>query len=60
MVSRAEMEIDFDEVVHESDSAWKVLIDDRTVWLPKSNCELDEMENKATVPKWLARKEGLV
>lgn len=55
-----EVTIDFDEVVHESDSAWKVRIDDKTVWLPKSQCDLDEYDNRATMPEWLARKEGLV
>lgn len=55
-----EVEVDFDEVVHESDSAWKVKIGDKEVWLPKSQCDLDEYNDVVTMPEWLAKKEGLI
>ena len=54
------VEIDFDEVEQTTDGAWLVRIDLQKVWLPRSICEVDEYMNVATVPTWLARKEGLI
>lgn len=54
------VEIDFDDVEKRTDGAWLVKIDQREVWLPRSLCEVDEFMNVATVPTWLARKEGLI
>lgn len=54
------VDIDFDELVHDTDMAWLISIDSEKVWLPKSECELDEHDQVAQVPEWLAIEKGLV
>lgn len=54
------VEVDFDELIRESDSAWLIrTADGDEVWLPKSQCELDEDDNRVDVPEWLAIEKGL-
>ena len=58
--------LDYEEVLTETDLAWKLLLDSsdpweqEKEWFPKSQCELDEEENTITVPKWLAIEKELV
>lgn len=55
------VEICFAELVRETDKAWMFKTDDGdAVWLPKSQCELDEDELLVQVPEWLAIEKGLV
>jgi hypothetical protein len=55
------VEIGFDEIVLETDKAWLVKVDkDENVWLPKSQCELDEDAKTVMVAEWLAIDKGLV
>ena len=46
MARRADepVEVLFDELVHETSDAYKILIDDEEYWIPKSLCVLDEEE----------------
>jgi hypothetical protein len=46
-------------VEHETERAFKFNDGDRIVWLPKSQCEWDEI-GTMTVPEWLALKTGLI
>jgi hypothetical protein len=55
------VEIFFEELEHETVDAWLIVTaDGDKVWLPKSQCELDENDSSVEVPEWLAIKEGLV
>lgn len=55
------VDVYFDEVITQTDLAWRILTDDdEQVWLPKSECELDEDDCLAQVPEWLAIEKGLV
>ena len=55
------LEVDFEGLVHQTPDAWLILTaDDEQVWLPKSQCELDEDGKVVKVPEWLAIKKGLV
>lgn len=63
-VSEPTTVITVDEVLHETDLAWLVLIDGEKYWLPKSKVEDDELVVGATgidieVPEWLAAAKGL-
>lgn len=48
------------ELIHETELAWLMLIEDQEVWLPKSQCEFDEDDGTVLVPEWLAVEKGLV
>ncbi len=52
-------EIDFDEIEHETDEAVMFEIDNRLVWLPKSQIEFDRDDKTITLPEWLATEKGL-
>ena len=58
--------IDFEEIKHETDLAWLLLLDGSDpfdpvqVWLPRSQCEIDEELGVAYVPEWLAIEKDLV
>lgn len=49
----------YEEMICQSKLAWKLKIDKDELWLPKSQCELDEDEKCVLVPKWLVEKKGL-
>lgn len=51
----------FERLVHQTTDAWLIETDSGDeVWLPKSQCELDEDDNTVEVPEWLAIEKGLV
>ena len=52
------VEIDFDDIVHETSLAWLLDIDGDKIWLPKSQCEIDG--DVALVPEWLAIEKDLI
>lgn len=53
--------IDFDEIKHQTDNAWLLIIDKKEVWFPKSICQIDDpKENIICVPEWMAIEKGLV
>ena len=54
------VEIEYDEIVEEREKAWKLWIGYDEVWLPKSQCYLDEKRGLVGMPHWLARKKGLI
>lgn len=59
MEKEARESIVFDELVTETPAAWCLRFDGRDVWLPKSQCSVDEDEGLAEVPMWLVKKQGL-
>ena len=57
---------EYDEVKQETPLAWLLTIDDRNIWLPKSQCEIDPDNNKdplgkglVMIPNWLADQKGI-
>lgn len=53
--------IDFDELVHQTDDAYKLLIDGEHVWLPKVVCrDLDEEDGTVEVLEKFAVDKELV
>ena len=59
-MSDAEISIDFDEVIGESEKAFKVKIGDQEHWMPKSQVRLYRKNNKCFGPEWLFLKKGLI
>lgn len=51
--------IDYDALITSTDEAWLLEIDDRQIWLPQSQCEIDEENSTILVPKWLCDEEDL-
>lgn len=51
--------IDYDALIHEGEQAWLVDIDGRELWLPKSQCEIDEDDSTIEVPQWICDEEDL-
>ena len=49
----------YDDLKHETDLAWLLLFDEEEVWLPKSVCEIDEVEFEIEVPEWLVEENEL-
>lgn len=51
------------EVCHETDAAWKFIPegwkDEEAIWLPKSQCEWDEIRLEMEMPLWLAERHKL-
>lgn len=55
------VEVYYVELVQETDQAYLIeTTDGAQVWLPKSQCELDESDMSVQVPEWLAYNEGLI
>ena len=53
--------INFDELVHQTDDAYKLRIDDDTVWLPKAVCrDFDEEDGTVDVLERFAIDKELV
>ena len=53
------VEIDFDEVVHETASAVLIRIDKDEHWIPESQIK-QQYDTSLEIPEWLAIEEGLV
>ena len=58
--SDEKINIEYDEIVRETDAAICVKIDGKDHWLPKSQIEHDEAGKTVSVPEWLALNQGLV
>ena len=56
--------VDFDRLVRETDSAFCIAIgdwdDEQEYWVPKSQCHMHEDEGYVNMPEWLATEKGLV
>lgn len=52
------VEVEYDELLAETDRAKLFMIDDSEVWIPKSQITYDE-EGVFAIPRWLARKNDL-
>jgi hypothetical protein len=48
------------EVRGETDKAYRFANGERTVWLPKSQCEWDETDKTMAMPEWLAKDKELI
>jgi len=54
------MKIVFDRLVHQTELAWLLAIDDIKQWVPKSvGAELDEEENTIELPSWFVKCNAL-
>ena len=49
----------YDELIHETESAWLLSFDGEEIWFAKSECAIDENEKNIEVPEWLAIEKGL-
>lgn len=58
--SQIDLDINYDELVTETEAAWLLSIDGREVWLPKSQCRIYEKTKVIYVPEWLATERDLV
>lgn len=55
------VELDYDELLHQTEKAWLFLMEDnKEQWIPKSLGELDEDAKTVTVPEYWALKEELI
>lgn len=45
---------------HETVNAYLVYDGKQEVWLPKSQCEYDDINKVFTMPEWLAKAKGLI
>ena len=52
--------VDYEKILIETQKAWLVGIsDDFEVWLPKSECKLDNENNIIYIPFWLVSEKGI-
>lgn len=56
----SDVRIDFDEILEETEAAFKIVIDSEKIWLPKSQIKIYEKGKKIYLPEWLALKKGLI
>ncbi len=55
-----ETTLDFDEIEDYSDDAWKITIDDKSYFMPKSQVRVYHKPKVMYVPNWLLAKKGLL
>jgi hypothetical protein len=48
------------EIKGETEKAYRFYDGKITVWLPKSQCEWDDLEEVMTMPEWLAKEKELI
>lgn len=51
--------VQYDELKHELDNSWLLVIDGRELWIGKSVGRLDEDDKTILLPEWLVNNEGL-
>jgi hypothetical protein len=54
------VDIDYEELLSETDKAYCFAIDNKEVWLPKSLAELDKDSKQVTIPYRIAYEKGLI
>ena len=54
------VEINFDEVIKETALAYLIRIDEDEIWLPKSQCDMDQAGHVVDIPEWLALDKDLI
>ena len=55
------VEVEYDELIHETDKARLVSVDNGEVWIPLSQVVMwDEDEQVFEIPEWLAIEKNLV
>jgi len=51
--------LNFLDILSTTDKAWLLKFDNnKNVWLPKSQCNIDIDKHQITLPSWLAREKG--
>jgi hypothetical protein len=53
------IDVPYDAVVHETESAWLLTVEDEDIWFPKSQCSIGTENEEISVPTWLAIEKGL-
>ena len=54
-----QVDIEFDDVVHETEKAYLISVDGNEIWIPKS--QIIEMDDSTmTIPEWLAEENDLI
>lgn len=53
-------DIEYDELLGETDKAYQFSIGNESVWIPKSIAEVDEESSTVTVPYNFAYEKGLI
>lgn len=48
------------ELRGQTEKAYRFFDGDKTVWLPKSQCQWDEEDKIMTMEEWLAMDKGLI
>ena len=48
------------EIRGETEKAYRFFDGERTVWLPKSQCEWDADDETMAMPEWLAKDKELI
>ena len=54
------VEVEYDDLVHQTDRAWLLMIDGYETWFAKSMCDIDEEASTIEVPRWIAEEEDLL
>jgi hypothetical protein len=49
----------YQEKVTETNKAWLLDIQGEEIWIPKSQCDINEDDHTIEIPEWLADKKGL-
>ncbi len=50
----------YERIVKETDEAWALSIEGKTVWLPKGACEINVHQKTVEIPQSLAEEKELV
>jgi hypothetical protein len=54
------VDLEYDEIKHETEKAYLFVIDGKDVWLPKSVVQINETDKEVTLPESLAIDKELV
>jgi len=52
-------EIVYEKIEHHTEKAWLFIFGDKKVWLPMSQCDLDNGNKIVHVPTWLIEEKHL-
>jgi hypothetical protein len=54
------VDLEYDEIKHETEKAYLFVIDGKDVWLPKSVVQVNETDKEVTMPESMAIDKELV
>jgi len=55
-----EMIIEYDSIIHETEDAYLIVVEDNKHWFPRSITEIDEDFNCLKAPLWFLNDKGLI